>query len=678
MRIYTMKQKIGLFIAFAFLSNLFVSTHVYSEEVKVPILPLEYFTKLSVTKSVTLSPDGKHYVIVLRKGRKDIFAVIKSKTNKTTAVIGMRGTGKSVGNVTWVSNKRLVYTATESYAWDKQKHMTGDLFAVNLDGSKHDILFTFGGQYAQDASNMKKQKTLHGTQRVIDYLDGDEKNILITFYPFKLHADLWRPSNNSRPTVFKLNVFTGKRRKIDSIPIRGIGTQVLTDNNGNVRFATGVNNKNELVVSYKETNDSEWQNFSLDTFEGVNVTPRSFTKDNQGVYISANVGNGTRALYLLNLKEQTTEKIFHDEAVDIGSYMYDFKEKRVVGIKTELELPKYHYLDKSAPKVKLHKKLMQAFPDNDVVITSASRNGKQLITYVYADNNPGDYYLFDTKTMGAQYLTSQSDWVNPNYSASIQPLEIKTRDNQTIHGYLTTQKNTSKTKLPLVVLPHGGPHGIRDEWGYDWEAQLLANRGYAVLQVNFRGSGGFGLEFQEIGKGKWGTLMQDDLTDATNYLINQNIADPVRICIFGASYGGYAALMGATKEPDLYKCAIGYAGVYDLPMMFEKGNIAKYLINGLAYLESAVGKDVDDMKNRSPTFNVEKIKAEILLVHGAQDSQVPIEQAESLKKALDKIGKSYQWHEVNDEGHGFYSPENRKVVYGKILDFLDQNIGTAK
>ena len=194
------------------------------------------------------------------------------------------------------------------------------------------------------------------------------------------------------------------------------------------------------------------------------------------------------------------------------------------------------------------------------------------------------------------------------------------------------------------------------------------------MQVNFRGSGGFGTSFEVGGYGNWGTSMQDDLTDGTHDLINKGIVDPQRICIYGASYGGYAALTGAYREPDLYQCAIGSMGVYNLPMMFHKGDIPRDE-RGLIYLNKVLGDDLAIQKQRSPAFNAEKIKANILLIHGAKDERAPIEQAESMMQAFDKIGKKYQWLKLDHEAHGYYDENNRLTVYSKILQFLDDNIG---
>lgn len=229
----------------------------------------------------------------------------------------------------------------------------------------------------------------------------------------------------------------------------------------------------------------------------------------------------------------------------------------------------------------------------------------------------------------------------------------------------------------LVVYPHGGPHGPRDFWRFDQDAQMLASRGYAVLQLNFRGSGGYGREFMYSGYRKWGLEMQDDLTDATNWAIESGLADAKRICIYGASYGGYASLMGIVKEPDLYQCAIGYVGVYSLPMMFEEGDITDSQF-GINYLNQALGTDQEDLKRRSLAYNVDKIKAAVFLVHGAKDERVPIEQAQFLMRQLDKRGYPYELMIKEKEGHGFYKEEHRLELYERMLTFLEKHIGKGK
>jgi dipeptidyl aminopeptidase/acylaminoacyl peptidase len=249
------------------------------------------------------------------------------------------------------------------------------------------------------------------------------------------------------------------------------------------------------------------------------------------------------------------------------------------------------------------------------------------------------------------------------------------RDGLTVRGYVT--KPTGNGPHPLIVLVHGGPHGIYDTWGFDPEAQLFAHHGYAVLQVNFRGSGGRGQEFLAAGYGRWGAEMQDDITDAVRYVVAEGLADPQRICIYGASYGAYSALVGAYRDPDLYRCAVGYAGIYDLPLMFEKGDISE-LDAGVNFLESALGTNMADLKARSPVYHADRIKARVMLVHGRLDERAPIVHATRMREALIKAGNDPVWRVENREGHGFRSEANRFALYEAMLDFFDANLGVSQ
>lgn len=228
----------------------------------------------------------------------------------------------------------------------------------------------------------------------------------------------------------------------------------------------------------------------------------------------------------------------------------------------------------------------------------------------------------------------------------------------------------------MVVLPHGGPHGIRDWWEFDPEVQLLANRGYTVLQVNFRGSGGYGTDFERAGYGEWGAKMQDDLTDATRWAIEQKIAPADRICIYGASYGGFAALMGAAREPDLYRCAIGYSGVYDLELLHESGD--PDVPADVAYLDRALGTDAAKRRAQSPVYNAQSIKAPVLLIHGSADRTAELEHAKRMRAALENNRKKVEWLALRGEGHGAYDEDTRREVYERILQFLDANLRTPQ
>jgi len=634
-------------------------------------LSVEDFVKLPSSRDAKISPDGKHLSLVLNNDGEDVLAVIDIATREPVGSFRVSGKTRAVGDVTWVNDERLVYTVTESYAWNKTRFSNGELIGVNVDGKKHKLIFGYRSGESTLNTKIRKNKANNGNQEIIDILEGDDEHILIAFYPWRLIGNTWHSDPNAETLIYKLNVYTGDTKKMEALPYAN--ATAITDKQGNVRFAVAIDDSNHQVISYKADVDSEWQEWSLKDFEGDNISPLSFTADNQKVYVSANAGQSTRALYLIDLETNSFEKVVHDKRVDITMLLRDFSGDRVVGVGTDLGLPKYSYIDSSDKKVKAHRMLLGAFPGQDIVISSATEDGALAVAYVYSDINSGVYYLFETESLKASYLASERKWLDPELMAHTDSVTFETRDGATIYGYLTLPKGKDKN-VPLVVLPHGGPHGMRDYWGFDWEVQLLAYQGYGVLKVNYRGSGGFGLDFEESGHGKWGTMMQDDITDATKALIDSGVADSSRICIYGHSYGGYAALMGAVREPELYRCVIGSMGIYDLPMMFKEGDIADSE-SGLAYLRQALGEDQQDLQSRSPAYNADKIKAAVLLIHGAKDERAPIEQAESMQKALKQAGVAYQWLEISNEAHGYYDEQNRLAVYTKVLAFLDANIG---
>jgi len=243
-----------------------------------------------------------------------------------------------------------------------------------------------------------------------------------------------------------------------------------------------------------------------------------------------------------------------------------------------------------------------------------------------------------------------------------------------LHGYLTLPPGVAEPdKLPMVVYPHGGPFGEQDEWRYDGDTQLLAAQGYAVLQINFRGSGGYGRRHRNLGAQEWGKSMQDDLTDATRWAIEQGYADAGRICIYGASYGAYASLMGVAKEPDLYRCAAGYVGIYDLEMMHKRGDIQTSR-SGRSYLDEAVGSE--GLAAVSPVNLAGQIKAPVFLAAGGEDQRAPVEHTEAMEKALKKAGVPVQSLIYGDEGHGFFDPAHEREYYTQLLAFFDRHIGS--
>ena len=317
--------------------------------------------------------------------------------------------------------------------------------------------------------------------------------------------------------------------------------------------------------------------------------------------------------------------------------------------------------------------MIEALQGDQVQLVSSTSNGDINVIYASSDTNPGKYYLYDGVQNKLRILFSARGWLNENELSKTKPIQYKTRDGLTIYGYLTVPNGLEDKNLPLVVMPHGGPHGPRDYWGYDSEVQLLASRGMAVLRVNFRGSGGFGRNFEEAGYQKWGSDIQFDIIDGVKFLISNGTVNKNNICIMGASFGAYSALQSAILEPDMFKCAIGTVGIYDLPLMFEEGDISGRS-TGQNYLENVLGTDETLLKAFSPSYNIDKLKAAVFIVHAGEDARAPIEQAESLIAALKKANHPYKYVLLEDEGHGFYKEEHRTAYYKQVINFLDKHL----
>src|SRR5690606_29236319 len=318
--------------------------------------------------------------------------------------------------------------------------------------------------------------------------------------------------------------------------------------------------------------------------------------------------------------------------------------------------------------------LLNAFPDHAVSFSGISRDGRFILLRRYSDVDPGAYFLFDRKSGEARFLLASMDWIDPAKMSPTRPISLTARDGTPLHGYLTVPRGEGRN-LPLILHPHGGPHGVRDEWGFDPQVQFLANRGYAVLQINFRGSGGYGNAFERKGYRNWGTTMIDDMTDAVDWAVREGIADSSRVCTYGASYEGYAALQTVVREPDRYQCTIGYVGVYSLPLMFKDGDIPEQE-SGRNFLNRVMPETVAEQQAQSPAFNVDRINIPVMLVQGAKDERVPISQYNLLKDRLTAAGKPPEVTVVEaKEGHGFYDYDNQVNLYTKMEAFLDKHLG---
>ena len=619
---------------FLMLALIGFSVNAWSREI-----PIEYFFKDSEFSSVRLSPDGKHLAVIVPQADRTVLAVLDTSNRK---VVGKwdYGEDRHFSNVVWANDKRLLFWVGIKTGSFDFKVSRGDLYASNLDGSGR-IDIPNGAYYS-----------------IVDLTPEDPDTILVE-------------RSLGTAFLFKLNVNTGRTTTVATAPVDGGG--FLVDHDGNARYAYG-EMEDGREVTYRRDGE-KWKLVHEVPRSGAVYKPLGFAADNKHVYVSKGDQGKPEALMLVDPETNGEQQLSSDGIVDPSDYLWSSDEKTLLAVRYDEGIPYWDFVAPEHPEAKVYAGVVKAFPGKVVLFGGITDDASRFAFRVYSDTDPGEVYLFDIAGSKATYMLSSRDWIKPAEMSKMKPVEVTTRDGKKIYGYLTIPVSSDGRNLPLIINPHGGPHGVRDDWGFNPEVQLLANRGYAVLQMNYRGSGGYGNAFISAGYRNWGTSMQDDLTDSVKSLISQGIVDKNRICIYGASYGGYAALMSVVREPDLYKCTVGYVGVYSLPMMFAKGDIQERQ-SGRNFQNDVLPKGNAAQEANSPAYNVDKIRTPIMLVHGAKDQRVPIQQMHFLVSQLEKVGKAPEVMVVEDkEAHGFRDVKNNVNLYTKMLAFYDKYIG---
>jgi dienelactone hydrolase len=461
------------------------------------------------------------------------------------------------------------------------------------------------------------------------------------------------------------------RKLVANIPARDLS--FVVQNNGVPRFAYGIDDNAEDVLYRRDDASGEWR-LVTGAHLGKFFRPFAFTPDDTAFYASYSEKGGPIAIVRENLANGERTVVASDPVGSIDLFEYTADPEQPFAAGTDVGVPKVRYLNDNLPEAVLHKTLAGLFPDEYVHFINFTDDGQTLLFGVSSDKDPGSFYLFDKATGEAKLLMTNMPQIEPADMAARKPIEFTARDGVRITGYLTLPKDAAGKKLPLVVLPHGGPFGVRDEWYFDTDAQFLASRGYAVLQVNYRGSQGRGIGFLHAGYRQWGGKLIDDIVDGVKWAASQPHVDGARACAYGWSYGAYASLMLAAREPSMFKCVIGAGGVYSLAHIYDDERV-KGEKPATNYFRKTMGDDSAQLDAQSPTTLAGKITIPVLLVHGSKDKIAPVIHAEMMRDALTRAGHPPEWMEVANEGHGFYDSEHRKELYLKLEAFLGKYIG---
>ncbi|MFI4979415.1 MAG: alpha/beta hydrolase family protein [Nevskiales bacterium] len=630
-------------------------------------IPIEDFARDGDIESMQISPDGQYVAEARMQEGHDYIALVRLSDHQVIGAMDL-GADRRVGRYWWVGSDRIVLSFAEQHGSLSMPRLTGELVAINADahiGNKQAYLFGYRGEVAGTL------RAVHSDRRaatVLRPVPDDERAAIVQINDY---ADVQHPG---LAEVDRLNVFTGTLDLISRAPIRGLST-FLVDFAGNPRFAVTLDEHDNFQTYTKVTQQEDWKPLAAGDQKGGEIVPLALSTDNHRAFLLSTEGGERLCLVQQELDSGKRGKLSCDDASSASGLIMSFDAKEPIAALYGGSPPWVRVLDSPHPDAAKLKSLQEAFPGQIVYPVSSTPDGSKAILLVYSDRNPGDYYLFDPKTLKADMLASRRSWIDPEQMSEQRPVEFTARDGQSIHGLLTVPRGLDPKDLPLVVRPHGGPFSIYDHWGWDADNQLLASRGYAVLQVNFRGSGGYSKAFVDAGRKHWDTVMIDDITDGTRWAAAQGIADAGRVCIYGASYGGYAALMSAVREPDLYRCAIGYSGVYDLNRWKTDSDVSA-TTRGRTFIGEFVGADSSHLSAASPIVYIDRLKAAVMIVHGEDDERVPVSQARLLRKALEGRDYPYEWLVKPHEGHGFYLEKNRIELDQKLLAFLARNIGS--
>jgi dipeptidyl aminopeptidase/acylaminoacyl peptidase len=608
---------------------------VSAQESLPPKIPLKDFFRNPETTSYELSPGGQ-FIAFLKpyENRLNIWVQPRAgdEPKRITSV-----TDRDISGFFWKSDKYLLYV--KDNGGDENFH----LYAADRDGANTKQLTPYDGVRVE----------------MIDDLEDHPTDVIIGM----------NKRNKEIFDAYRLNVETGELKVIAENP--GNIASWVTDHDGNIRVATTTDGVNTSLL-YRKSEQEPFKTILTTNYKET-FSPQFFTFDNKNLYGVSNLGRDKSAAVEFDLDTgKETKVLYGNPEVDVDGIAYSHKRKVLTSAVFTTWKTERHFFDRQAED--LYTALQQRLPGYEVLVVSANKNEDTFVVRTISDRSQGAFYLYELGSGNLTKLADRNPWLKEDQLAVMKPIQYESRDGLTIHGYLTLPKGRVAKDLPLVVNPHGGPWA-RDSWGFNPEVQFLANRGYAVLQVNFRGSTGYGRKFWEASFKQWGGTMQDDITDGVRWLVQQGIADSRRVAIYGGSYGGYAVLQGLTKNPDLYAAGVDYVGVSNL-FTFLK-TIPPYWKPFLDMMYDMVGNPETDkawFEAHSPALNATKIKAPLFVAQGAKDPRVNINESNQIVEALKKRGIDVEYMVKQNEGHGFHNEENRFDFYEAMESFLAKHL----
>jgi dipeptidyl aminopeptidase/acylaminoacyl peptidase len=617
----------------------------------------------------SLSPNGEHLAVLAPvDGRMNII-IINMKTRDGKQISTYKNF--DVTSLEWISNDRIIFTIGnigEPSGFAAQRG--GGLFAANRDGTGYREISP------SVATVIARGSYVYRGHSYLGRVPESTTEIFTVSNERTLEA----------ADVYKVDTVSG-RKQLQTFDNPGNTVGFVVDGKGHVRFATAAYPDASSGIFYRENNDAKWREVGRFKVGQDAWTPVEFhpTKPNL-VYVSSNIGRDKSAILEMDTADMKPGKVVasHPVADLSGGLVFDSELKELVGVRYDAAKPGTIWLDTRYQTIQRAMDGAMADMVNEV---SRIRNTSQYLVRSFSDRKASEWLLFDSQARKLEPLLESRPWVKPESLVQQIPVMMKQRDGTEILGYYFLPRGYKKgDKVPLIVNIHGGPWVKADSWEYAmWgavESQFFASRGYAVLMPNFRGTAGLGTKVLMGGQKQFGKVMQEDVEDGVAWAIKEGFADPNKVCIYGASYGGYAALAGPAKTPDMFKCAVAALAVTDIELLLtsSQGDIPPNRV-GASYWAAMVGDPKTEkelLRAASPVYQADKIKAKVFLISGESDIRVPLEQAERMRAALRRAGNEPRWMVKADEGHGFGKIENRVEKYNAMLEFFNEHIGPQK
>jgi dipeptidyl aminopeptidase/acylaminoacyl peptidase len=617
----------------------------------------EDFAAHASISDIALAPDGRHLATAVPA---------ESGTETQLHIIPLDGPGGvqvlrfggrfHVTEIVWSADDRVVVSKANMEPMRATPYSTGELYTTDIRAKGQDMLFGFLPDDMLHAGRRKDE----GFADVTTVLRDRPGEVLVAFRPWN------RGDDPDETALYHVDTRSGVRREIERLPGP---VQFFADHTGRARIAIGVDENDDPRIQYRPTGESEWQPLPP-ALAGYSLQPMRIAPDNNLLWALASDHKEPAQLYEIDLRAGTRRHLAGRADVAVARVFFQGYYGAPFGALFDAGKPGIEYIDKTSEWTRLHAGLMQRFPGQLVSFPSFSRDDRRVLVFARSDRHPGTYYVLDRQDNSLKLVAELQPAIRAEQMAPVRPVEFESRDGQKLWAFYTARDASQR---PLVVMPHGGPHGPYDRWAFDPDAQFLASRGYGVLQVNYRGSGGRGQAFMESGYLEWGGRIQDDIADGVRKVIAAGLAPADRVCIYGGSFGGYSALMNPIRYPELYRCAIGYVGVYDLHLMQDIGDI-RLRGSGRRYLDRVLGTDEAVLNAWSPARVTDRIRLPVLLAHGGIDHRVPIGHYRALVKALRDEGRAVESLVIDEEGHGFYKPENRVRLYRAMESFLERSL----